>query len=453
MHIALRQRQILTQKLVMTPQMQQAIKLLPMSRMELVGKIQQELNENPALEEVRESVVEKNIDDAIDWYHYLNSDNYHKNYSSAVEAREWVSFENYTPTKKSLGEHLLWQLLMTSPTTEDEKIGSIIVGSLDNNGYLKSSIEEIAEMSNAGLHQVKQMLSLMQSFDPAGVCARDLKECLLIQAHNLGHEDSLVSKIIANHLNDIEKRNYKALARTLAASVEDVISAVNVIKGLEPIPARQFGSDRTQYIEPDIFVYKKQGRFVIELNNSGMPKLRVSPIYKKILLNGHNLEETRDFLLNKMRSAEWLIKSIHQRERTVYRVMESILRSQQDFFENGTSQLKPLILRDVAADIDMSESTISRITTNKYVQTDHGVFELKYFFTSSINCSYGASMSSTVVQEKIKKLIANEDSQKPLSDENLAKILNDSNINIARRTVAKYREILKILPSNRRKHR
>jgi RNA polymerase sigma-54 factor len=451
MNIALIQRPILAQKLVMTPQLQQAIKLLPMSRMELVGKIQQELNENPALEEVRESTVEKAINDPIEWHNYLNPDNYHKNYSSGTEARERVSFETYTPAKTSLSEHLLWQLLMTSPTSEDEKIGSLIVGSLDRKGYLKSSIEDIVEMSNADPYRVEQVLSLMQSFDPAGVCARDLKECLLIQAHNLGHEDSIVSDIIADHLNDIEKGNYKAISKTLKVRMADVISAVSIIKGMEPIPARQFGGDKTHYIEPDIFVYKKEGSFVIEQNNSGMPKLRVSSIYKKILTNGHNLEEAKDYLLDKMRSAEWLIKSIHQRETTIYQVMESILKFQQDFFENGVSHLKPMILRDVAADIDRSESTISRVTTNKYVQTAHGIFELKYFFTSSIKCTYGTSLSSTVVQEKIKKLIADEDPQKPLSDETIAKILNDSNINIARRTVAKYREVLKIPPSNRRK--
>jgi RNA polymerase sigma-54 factor len=222
-------------------------------------------------------------------------------------------------------------------------------------GYLKSSIEDIAEMGNVEPYRVEQVLALMQSFDPAGVCARDLQECLLIQVHNLGLGDSLVSDIITDHLNDIEKRDYKGVSRALKASIEDVISAVDVIKGLEPIPARQFSGDRTQYIAPDVFICKVEGDFVIELNNSGMPRLRISPYYKDIMVNGDSPKETKDYLENKMRSAEWLIKSIHQREKTIYRVMESILKFQQDFFENGTSHLKPMILRDVAEDINMSE--------------------------------------------------------------------------------------------------
>lgn len=442
---------IQTQKLILTPQLQQAIKLLQLSRVELAEKIQQELGENPAIEEVTESPAEESTHDAAEWHQYLDSDNYHKKYSSGFEAKESVSFESYTPAKTSLTEHLLWQLLMTSPSKEDEKIGCIIAGSLDGKGYLKTSIEDIAEMSDAEPHQVEQVLALMQSFDPTGVCARDLQECLLVQARDLGLGDSLVPGIISDHLNDIEKRDYKRVSKALKASMEDVVSAVKVIKGLEPIPARQFSGDKTQYIAPDVFVYKLEGDFVIELNNSGMPRLRLSPYYKDIMVNGDSPRETKDYLENKMRSAEWLIKSIHQRENTIYRVMESILSFQRDFFENGISHLKPMVLRDVAEDINRAESTISRVTTNKYVQTAHGIFELKYFFSSFIPCSGGEHMSSTVVQEKIRKIIADEDPKKPLSDDKIAKILNDSSINIARRTVAKYREILKILPSSKRK--
>lgn len=443
--------QIQTQQLIMTPQLQQAIKLLQLSRIELVEQIQQELGENPALEEKPESANEKDIYDATEFFQYLDSDNYHKKHSSGFEAKDSVSFETYTPSKTSLAEHLLWQLMMNSPTPEDEKIGSLIVGSLDDKGYLRSSIEEIAEMSGTEPHRVNQVLTLMQSFDPAGVCARDLKECLLIQARDLGHEDSIVSDIIANHLNDIEKRDYKAIGRTLKASVELVTSAVNIIKGLEPIPARQFSGSRTQYIVPDIFVYKKEGSFVIELNNSGLPRLRVSSYYKKMLANGDSTKETKAYLQDKMRLAGWLIKSIHEREQTLFRVMESILEFQKGFFENGAAHLKPMVLRHVAEDIDRSESTISRITTNKYVQTAHGIFELKYFFSSFIQRSDGESMSSTAVQEKMRKIIAEEDPKKPLSDNKIAKMLNDSNINIARRTVAKYREVLRIPSSSRRK--
>jgi RNA polymerase sigma-54 factor len=422
-----------------------------LSRVELIDKIQQELGENPAIAEVPESQVEANIYDAAEWYQYLDHDNYHKKRSSGFEAGESVNFETYTPAKTSLAEHLFWQLLMTSPTPEEEKIGSIIVGSLDNRGYFKSSISEIAEMSNAEPYKIERVLGLFQSFDPVGICAKDLQECLLIQAYHFGLRDSLVSDIIENHLNDIEKRNYKAIARALRTSMEAVISAVNVIKGLEPIPARQFSGDKIQYIEPDVIIHGMESDFVIELNKSGMPKLHLSPYYKNILVNGEGAKDAKAYLQDKMHAAEWLIKSIHQREKTIYRVMKSILKFQRDFFENGTSHLKPMVLRDIAEDINMAESTISRATTNKYVQTAHGIFELKFFFSSFVQCSNGPALSSTVVQEKIKKIVAGEDPQRPLSDDKIAKILNDSNINIARRTVAKYREVLRILSSIRRK--
>lgn len=451
MALELRPVQIQTQTLVLTPQLQQAIKLLQLSRVELVETIQQELVENPAIEEVAESPAEANIHDPAEWHQYLDSDNYRKRAGSGFEARETVNFESFTPAKTSLTEHLLWQLLMTSPSKEDEKIGCIIAGSLDGKGYLKTSIEDIAEMSAAEPHRVEQVLALMQSFDPTGVCARDLKECLLIQARSLGIADSLVSAIIADHLSDIERMDYRAIRKALKINLEDAVAAVNVIKGLEPVPARQFSGDRIQYIAPDVFVYRLEGDFVIELNNSGMPRLRLSPYYKDIMANADSPVETKDYLEKKMRSAEWLIKSIQEREKTIYRVMESILKFQRGFFENGTAHLKPMVLRDVAEDINRAESTISRVTTNKYVQTAHGIFELKYFFSSFVPCSNGQAMSSKVVQEKIRKIIADEDPKKPYSDAKIAKMLNDSNINIARRTVAKYREILKILPSSKRK--
>jgi RNA polymerase sigma-54 factor len=450
MNLELQQKQILAQKLIMTLQLQQAIKLLPLSKMELMEKIHQELDENPALEEVMDASDENRTRDSVELYNYLDSFNYHKMGHSIFETKDSLNFETYTSARESLAEHLFWQLLMTSPTPEEEKIGSIIAGSLDDRGYLKSSIEDIAEMSSSELFRVKKVLELMQSFDPAGVCVRDLKECLLNQARNLGHQDSIVSAIIANHLNDVEKRDYKAISRALKASPEVITSAVNVIKGLEPIPARQFSGDKIQYIEPDVIIHRMEGDFVIELNKSGMPKLHLSPYYRNILVNGEGAIDAKAYLQDKMRAAEWLIKSIHQREKTIYRVMKSILKFQRDFFENGISHLKPMVVRNIAEDINMAESTISRATTNKYVQTAHGIFELKYFFSSFIQCSNGPALSSRVVQEKIKKIVAGEDSQRPLSDDKIAKILNDSNINIARRTVAKYREVMKI-PSSRRR--
>jgi RNA polymerase sigma-54 factor len=261
-----------------------------------------------------------------------------------------------------------------------------------------------------------------------------------------------VIDIITNHLSNLEKKNYKAICKALKKSMDEVVSAINVIKSLEPKPGRQFSDETPQYINPDIYVYKLEDEFVIMLNDDGMPKLRVNSFYKSSISRGKNISgEAEDYIQEKMRSAAWLIKSIHQRQKTIYRVMESILRFQREFFENGIAYLKPMVLRDVAQDIQMHESTISRVTTNKYAFTPQGIFELKYFFNSSIRRSHGGSIASASVQEKIRQIIAGEDQKKPYSDDKIARILKEDQINIARRTVAKYREMLKVLPSNKRK--
>ncbi|MBT8374369.1 MAG: RNA polymerase factor sigma-54, partial [Deltaproteobacteria bacterium] len=275
---------------------------------------------------------------------------------------------------------------------------------------------------------------------------------LLIQIKHLKIEDTLVKNIITDHLGHLEKRNYKSICKALKTSIENVVAAVNIIQGLEPKPGREYSDENPQYITPDIYVYKLENDFVVMLNDDGMPKLRVSSFYKKSVSRGNKISgEAEDYIQDKLRSAAWLIKSIHQRQKTIYRVMESILKFQHDFFEKGISHLKPMVLRDVAQDIDMHESTISRVTTNKYAYTPQGIFELKYFFNSSIRRVHGGTIASASVQEKIRQIIAGEDPKNPFSDDKISKLLQQSQINIARRTVAKYREILKVLPSNRRK--
>ena len=341
---------------------------------------------------------------------------------------------------------------MTSPSRKQKKIGSLIIGNLNRDGYLEISVEEIARMSESDPLTVEKILSLIQTFDPVGIGARDLKECLLIQIKHLKIDDTLVKNIIADHLGHLEKRNYKSICKALKTSIENVVAAVNIIQGLEPKPGREFSDETPQYITPDIYVYKLENDFVVMLNDDGMPKLRVSSFYKKSISRGNKISgEAEDYIQDKLRSAAWLIKSIHQRQKTIYRVMESILKFQHDFFEKGISQLKPMVLRDVAQDIDMHESTISRVTTNKYAYTPQGIFELKYFFNSSIRRVHGGTIASASVQEKIRQIIAGEDPKNPFSDDKISKLLQESQINIARRTVAKYREILKVLPSNRRK--
>ncbi|MGD8251650.1 MAG: RNA polymerase factor sigma-54 [Desulfobacterales bacterium] len=475
MALELRQQLKLTQQLIMTPQLQMAIKLLQLSRLELLEQIHQELEENPALEEVqeitpeerreieteranettpetKEVTIEEKLQEDIDWSNYIDeySSTGRVNYES--ESREAPKYESFVSRKESLYDHLLWQLLMTHPDPDEENIGSLIIGNLNRDGYLDVSLEDIALQSQSSIETVEEMLALIQSFDPVGVAARSLSECLLIQAKHIGVDNPIIVNIISKHMNHLENKNYKAIARDLKIKVEDVAASVNVIRGLEPRPGRPFSDEPPHYIVPDIHVYKMDNEFVIMLNDDGMPKLRVNSLYKKSLSKGEKLAgDAESYIQDKIRSAAWLIKSIHQRQKTVYRVMESILRYQRDFFEKGIAHLKPMVLRDVAQDIGMHESTISRVTTNKYAYTPQGLFELKYFFNSSIKRSFGGEIASASVQQKIKDIIAEENPKKPYSDDKIAKLLKEDDIHIARRTVAKYREILGVLPSNKRK--
>jgi RNA polymerase sigma-54 factor len=475
MAIELRQQLKLTQQLIMTPQLQMAIKLLQLSRLELMDAIQQEMEQNPALEELQETVskdqldpsaqeqlavpekpkevtIDEKISGDIDWSNYIDEYNSPGRIRFESEDRETPQYEAFISHKESLSDHLLWQLLMASPSPEEKRIGSLIIGNLDKDGYLQSSVEELAQQGSVEPDDIEEVLFLLQSFDPVGVCARDLTDCLLIQARALGLKDTLVTQIITNHLNHLENKNYKAICRALKVSLEDVIAAVNIITGMEPKPGRQFSSDEPQYITPDIYVYKNENDFVIVINDDGLPKLRVNSFYKQAIMRGGDVTgNARDYIQDKLRSAAWLIRSIHQRQKTIYKVMSSILKYQRDFFDKGITHLKPMVLRDVAEDIGMHESTISRVTTNKYAYTPQGIFELKYFFNSSIRRVHGEAIASASVQEKIRRLIESEDPHKPYSDSKMAQILKAENIDIARRTVAKYREMMGVLPSNKRK--
>lgn len=476
MALEFKQQLRLSQQLVMTPQLQMAIKLLQLSRLELLDTVRQELDSNPMLEEVHDSVsgellpepseitnqpedsaakevkIEEKSLDTFDWNNYIDEYNAPGKIIFETEKKETPSYEAFISRTESLNDHLLWQLLMTGPSKEEEEIGSLIIGNLNSDGYLDASVEDISKTSGYSAEKIEKVLSIMQTFDPVGVCARTLKECLLIQANQLGLRRTVVTDIIQNHLNYLENKNFRAIAKALKADIKEIEAAVDIIMGLEPKPGRKFSDEEPQYITPDIYVYKVEDNFVIILNDDGLPKLRVNSYYKKNMAGGKKLpSEARDYIQDKMRSATWLIKSIHQRQKTIYRVMESILKFQGEFFDKGISFLKPMVLRDIAQDIEMHESTISRVTTNKYALTPQGIFELKYFFNSSINRITGDSAASASVQDMIKKLIKNEDPQKPYSDDKIAHILINSNINIARRTVAKYRDVLKILSSNKRK--
>ena len=462
----------------MTPQLQMAIKLLQLSRLELMDMIRQELEENPALEEIQETApeetipetadeaeaqrtseaeekevtIEERLQEDIDWSNYIEEYNVPGRTTYESENRDAPQFETFVAERKSLSDHLLWQLLMTAPSPEEERIGSLIIGNLNRDGYLDLPYEDLIRMSEAPAEQVDSVLMVLQTFDPVGICARDIRECLLIQARHFGLDGSLVTEIIENHLTHLENRNYKAICKAVKKSLEEVVEAVNVIRGFEPRPGREFNDEEPLYINPDIYVYKMDDDFVIMLNDDGLPKLKVNSFYREAIAgSGKVSPQAKDYIQEKMRSAAWLIRSIHQRQKTIYRVMESIVSFQREFFEAGIAHLKPMVLRDVAQDIGMHESTISRVTTNKYAFTPQGIFELKYFFNSSINRVNGGSIASASVMDRIKQIIENENPKKPYSDSKIAQILKESNIDIARRTVAKYREMLKLLPSNKRK--
>jgi RNA polymerase sigma-54 factor len=475
MMLELRQQLKLTQQLIMTPQLQMSIKLLQLSRLELVEAIRQELEENPALEEVqdfadeesradqseaasddtpaiKEVEIEEKINDDIDWSNYIDEYNSTGKIAFETEKKNTPNFESFVARKESLNDHLLWQLLMTFPTEEEEKIGSLIIGNLNKDGYLDIPVEELINTSGSSSDKVNQVLSLIKTFDPIGVGSTDLKECLLVQAKHFKLNNTIVTDIIKNHINNLENKNYKAIAKALKINIQKVVSAVNIIKEFEPKPGRSFSVEEPQYINPDIFVYKLEDGFLILLNDDGVPKLHINSYYKQFISRGGKLSgKAKEYLQDKIRSASWLIKSIQQRQKTIYKVMESILKFQREFFENGIAHLKPMVLRDVAEDIGMHESTISRVTTNKYAYTPQGLFELKYFFNSSIKRIDGDSIASASVQEKIRQIVLNEDASKPYSDEKITELLKESNINIARRTVAKYREMMELLSSNKRK--
>ncbi len=478
MELGLQQSLTLTQQLVMTPQLQQAIKLLQLSRLELAEMIQQEMEQNPALDEttneditdkditakeidppstekespVKEVTIEEKVRSDTDWENYINEYNSTGRVYTESENTEAPNFEAFTSEKKTLEAHLKWQLMLSGLNSEEENIGHVIIGNLNRDGYLCSDVEDIAKVSEVEPEMVEKVLSVLQTLDPPGVCARDLCETLLIQVKQLGIENPVITEIIRHHLKNLENRNTKKIAKALKISPDDVRAAVKIIQYLEPKPGRKFSMDEPSYITPDIYVYKEEDGFKIVMNDDGLPKLRISRFYRTAIADGKKIsKETKSYLNEKMQSASWLIKSIHQRQKTIYLVMESIIKFQREFFEKGIAYLKPLILKDIAEDIEMHESTISRVTTNKYAYTPQGLFELKYFFNSSIGRTGGESMASASVKEKIRLLIGNEDANHPLSDDRIATILQESDIQIARRTVAKYRKVLKILPSNKRK--
>lgn len=486
MAIELKQSLKLTQQLLITPQLQQAIKLLQLSRAELVETVQKELMENPVLEEAQEpenvevenpvaterladlKTAEDNLakqPGEFDWSNYVETYNTSgREPSSFSKSDEQPNFENMVSNSASLFDHLEWQIQMGSLLPDEKEICFEIIGNLDDNGYLRVSLEELVEKTPYSFDDLDNALYIIQELDPPGVGARDLKECLLLQIKNFGSDKDILNEIISKYLNFIEKRNYTALSKKLGLTIKRTKELADIIFALEPKPGRAFGEGSTQYIVPDVYVQKVGTEFVVVLNEDGLPKLQISNFYKSAILreaakksasteNNSQLEnEAQNYIHDKLKSALWLIKSIHQRQKTLYKVTKSIAKFQKKFLEEGIQLLRPLVLRDVADEIGMHESTVSRATNGKFVHTPQGIFELKYFFNTGLpNSAGGEDFANEAVKQMIKQFIETENVRSPLSDQVLAQMLKHQNINIARRTVAKYREMLGILPSSRRK--
>lgn len=474
--MALRQTMNLSQSLVITPQLQQAIKLLQMSRMELESAVRSELEENPILEEAEvlkeediqrtkeassdiehteapasQDVQDPQKQDEFEWESYIEA-NQKPPQSGMAGSEEIMNYENVITASQTLHDHLYWQVKMNGFSEEEEIAADALIGAIDDDGYIKTPLEQIAEDEKIELGLLEDTLTLIHEFDPPGVGARNLKECLLIQAKHLEEDTHDLVSLINNHLKDLEKKNYEAIAKALNKDVEDVIDMCKIIYAMDPKPGRAFVSNDTHYVSPDVYVYKVGDDYVVSLNEDGLPRLKISNFYKNMLKSGRSTgDKTQDYIQEKLRSAVWLIKSIHQRQRTIYKVSESIVKHQPEFFEKGSEFLKPMVLRDIANDIGMHESTVSRVTTAKYMHTPQGIYELKYFFNSGISSSDGDSLASESVKIKIKDLVAKEDPKSPLSDQKIVDLLKTEGIQIARRTVAKYRDVLKILPSSQRK--
>lgn len=515
----------LGQQMVMTPQLQAAIKLLQMNRLELSETIQSELNENPLLEEgsdiseldqkkaeveqadssdkVQEVSPETDHNPDFDWDAYIEQSFSYSGKSSGglgfdPSQEEGPGFEALSSKKKNLSEHLMDQIQVSDLDQEERDFAVVLVGSLDEWGYLREPLEDICKKQDVRYELGELVLRLIQEFDPVGVGARDLKECLLLQLNRSKNlkkfNRDILRDLIETQLPNLEKKNFKAIAKELDLEMDELGDIIKLLQKFEPRPGRAYVEMDNNYITPDIYIHKVNGEYVITLNEDGLPKLKISNLYKSILQQipeikqisqvakaktveeelavlagvesnlsaqlaasaavpktGNN-QNPKEYIQNKLRSALWLIRSIHQRQRTIYKVTESIVKSQRDFLENGVTDLKPMVLKDIANDIGMHESTISRVTSNKYVHTPQGTFELKYFFSSGIQKTNGDGIASESVKEKIRSIVKSEDQLNPISDQGIVVALHKQGIDIARRTVAKYREMLGILPSSQRKN-
>lgn len=462
---------------------------MQLSRLELVQSVSQELIENPVLEEVPSEESEEELPGdegetapelqaAVEtrnevapeqegtqelksdlelgpqWDEYLNEMGDGRDYGNAeADDKELPSYDQTLTRLPSLSDHLLWQLHLSTSDAGLVKGGEWIIGNLDDDGYFRATLDELAQQSGLSLREMERALELIQGFDPLGIGARDLRECLLIQVRQLDLQDTLVAKIIQHHLGDLEKRKYPDIAKALNVTPQEVMEASQlIIHELEPKPGRPYVASDTNYVVPDVYVIKIEDRYEVQLNDEGLPRVRINSYYRKLLSRKEAIDKvTKEYVEERLRSAQWLIKGMEQRNKTIYKVAESIVKFQREFLDHGIAQLRPMVLKDVAEDIGMHESTISRVTTSKYMHTPQGIFPLKYFFTTGFSAGTGTGISSLTVKDTIQKMIKEEAPETPLKDQQIVDVLKASGIDIARRTVAKYREELRIPPTSVRK--
>lgn len=471
-----------TQNLAMTPQLQQAIKLLTLTHLEMTNVIAEEMVENPMLEEAggegevevdaaadenREATSEdfqeapllKEKDD-FDWDSYADSFNSNSSAPNMAtpssDPDEMPTYENIVSKSMTLAEHLEWQLKMENLSDDEWKLAHLVIGNINDDGYLEVNFEDLIAESGLKREEAFDVLEMIQRLDPVGCGASNLQECLLAQARIAEERSPLLERIIRDHLEDLQGKNYEKIAKTLGVTSEQVKKTSLLLQNFHPKPGRLVAAPDTHYILPDIFVVEVGGEFVVQVNDEGIPRLKISKLYQEMIKRGagHKNDEASEFVKEKLRSAEWLIKSIQNRQKTIEKVSKAIVAKQQEFFKKGPKYLKPMVLKDVANDIGMHESTVSRVTTNKYMHTPIGTFELKYFFNTGIGGKDGgADIASEVLKMKIKAIFEGENPAKPLSDQKVVEILAKENLTVARRTVTKYREMLGVLPSSKRKEK
>lgn len=475
MALELRQQLKLAQKLVMTPQLRQAIKLLQLNRLELTEALQAEIEENPLLEEAADDsnlLTESEIRQAtenletpeseitgrvpgdapasigeINWADYENTFDTDLSFAAEKPPADAPSQFDFISTKPGLSAYMQWQLSDLNLADKEIDIAMFIIGNLDRHGFLQVNLDDISEFTGCSTETAEKVLELIQGFDPPGIAARNIRESLLLQLKRKDLENSLAYRIVDEHMDLLETRNHALIARKTGVTVRSVTKEIEIITSLTPFPGNEFSSEETNYVIPDVYVFKVDDEYVIQLNNDGLPQLKLSGDYLAMLQQKKSLtSESVGYLREKQRSAEWFIKSLQQRQRTIYRVMESILKFQRDFFEYGPGHLRPLILRDVADDIDMHESTVSRVTSNKYTHTPQGIYELKHFFSTAVATMDGETVASENIRDRVRQLVQAENPVKPLSDNKISEILARENIQVARRTVAKYRDQMGILP-------